>query len=435
MVLIRRTAILLLALLPAGCLTSPSDSSWDAWLDENHHPIRSSSARDTDFSDLAFLKGVIGSRRIVQLGESGHGVAEFTGTKVRLVQFLHQEMGFDVIAFESGLWECFRANEDMEGLSATDAMRTSIFSMWQAGEMVPLFESIKASRTTARPLALAGFDVEPTSNAVRSFGDRAPQLRQVIGVFDPALAEAAFAVDSAWATVPSRTVYARAEGDRLAPFYRQLSAEVTAHAADIARAFPHRPGLAAALAASLSGTTAYIGKHQAGTDTYEGYWAGISLRDRGMADNLTVILEQLFPGKKVIVWAHNFHVQRDAAGMGPGPGIRAHLKTMGSWVHERHGPDVYSVGLFMHHGAAAWNDRRIYTVTPAEPGSIEELFGTLSTPIAFVRLTGVPYSLGASWMYQTMAAKEWGVTPVTFVPRDQFDALLFFQLVHPPSYL
>ena len=46
----------------------------------------------------------------MQLGESGHGVAEFNHAKVRLIKFLHQQMGFDVIAFESGLFECFNAD-------------------------------------------------------------------------------------------------------------------------------------------------------------------------------------------------------------------------------------------------------------------------------------------------------------------------------------
>ena len=45
----------------------------------------------------------------MQLGESGHGVREFNLAKVRLIRFLHEEMGFDVLAFESGLFECWQA--------------------------------------------------------------------------------------------------------------------------------------------------------------------------------------------------------------------------------------------------------------------------------------------------------------------------------------
>lgn len=35
------------------------------------------------------------------LGEASHGVAESNWAKVRLIKFLHQQLGFDVVAFES----------------------------------------------------------------------------------------------------------------------------------------------------------------------------------------------------------------------------------------------------------------------------------------------------------------------------------------------
>jgi erythromycin esterase len=69
-------------------------------------PIRSLVAAG-DFSDLAPLADFVGNRRIVLLGESGHGVAEFNHLKVRLVKYLHEELGFDVVAFESSFYECW----------------------------------------------------------------------------------------------------------------------------------------------------------------------------------------------------------------------------------------------------------------------------------------------------------------------------------------
>ena len=80
-----------------------ADPAWDQWVRSNHYTVRSLTSTRTD--DLQFLKKVIGNRRLVQLGESGHGVREFNIAKVRLIRFLHEEMGFDVIAFESGLFE------------------------------------------------------------------------------------------------------------------------------------------------------------------------------------------------------------------------------------------------------------------------------------------------------------------------------------------
>ena len=54
-----------------------------------HEDIESNS-----FTDLDMLKPLLQDKRIVFLGESSHGVAEFNLAKTRLIQFLHKEMGY-----------------------------------------------------------------------------------------------------------------------------------------------------------------------------------------------------------------------------------------------------------------------------------------------------------------------------------------------------
>ena len=72
------------------------------WLKKNAVKVRSVDPSDTDFSDLMPLKKAIGNAQVVMLAEGTH----FDGTtdlaRARLIKFLHEKMGFDVIAFESG---------------------------------------------------------------------------------------------------------------------------------------------------------------------------------------------------------------------------------------------------------------------------------------------------------------------------------------------
>jgi erythromycin esterase len=121
--------------------------SGEGWIQSNHQAIRSANPSDTDFSDLQFLKQAIGDRRVVQLGESAHGTAEFSSMKVRLIKFLHEEMGFDVVAFESGLFDCYRANERMDSRSAYQTMRDCTFGVWHTAEAAALFEYLQSTRT------------------------------------------------------------------------------------------------------------------------------------------------------------------------------------------------------------------------------------------------------------------------------------------------
>ena len=52
-------------------------------------------------------------------------------------------MGFKVIAFESGLSECYSSNYLKDDLSVYELMDKSIFSLWKSEETHSLFELVK----------------------------------------------------------------------------------------------------------------------------------------------------------------------------------------------------------------------------------------------------------------------------------------------------
>ena len=77
-----------------------------AWLSANAVPIRSidPSRQSDDFKDLEPIRRAIGNSRVVILGEQSHGDGATFLAKARLIKFLHQRMGFDVLAWEAGLF-------------------------------------------------------------------------------------------------------------------------------------------------------------------------------------------------------------------------------------------------------------------------------------------------------------------------------------------
>ncbi|HYD53468.1 MAG TPA: hypothetical protein VEA99_12605, partial [Gemmatimonadaceae bacterium] len=76
--------------IPAADVDSHEAAQVMDWVRTAAHPIRSLSA--TTFDDLRFLAPLLRGKRILQLGESGHGVREFNLAKVRLIQYLHEEL-------------------------------------------------------------------------------------------------------------------------------------------------------------------------------------------------------------------------------------------------------------------------------------------------------------------------------------------------------
>jgi hypothetical protein len=83
----------------AELTVSVKASSWEPdatsrqWLQANHTKMRSLVV-DSDFSDLEPLRTQLAGRRLVLLGESSHGSREFNLAKLRLVKFMHQQLGY-----------------------------------------------------------------------------------------------------------------------------------------------------------------------------------------------------------------------------------------------------------------------------------------------------------------------------------------------------
>ena len=99
------------------------------------HVVRSIAPTDTDFRDLEFLKAEIGPARVVMLGEPSHGEGNVFEAKIRLMRFLQQRMGFTSLAFESGSYDLYKAQQELDaGKSAQEALANSVFPIWTGAQ-------------------------------------------------------------------------------------------------------------------------------------------------------------------------------------------------------------------------------------------------------------------------------------------------------------
>src|SRR5215475_2190369 len=133
-----------------------------AWLDEHTDELRSIDISDNEFEDLKTFGKAIGDARIVMLGEQSHGDGTTFQAKARLIRFLHEEMGFDVLAFESGLYDMRKVRERIRaGKDARKAVRHGLFRPWSFSRQVqPLIDYVGERAQSRRPLELAGFDCQ-----------------------------------------------------------------------------------------------------------------------------------------------------------------------------------------------------------------------------------------------------------------------------------
>jgi erythromycin esterase len=413
------------------------DAAWDLWIQANHQVLRSLTS--TSFDDLQFLKEAIGERRLVQLGESGHGVREFNLAKVRLIRFLHEEMGFDVIAFESGLFECWKADELAAGVPPVLTMRRCTFGVWHTEEVLALFEYIRQTRATARPLRLAGFDVQMSSGLGTAFA--ADFLEAVVGSVDPAYgadaralessfyAEYVRAVTSATSSAIDDSIAAVDDREQFTARFDALRAFLEANEGALVAAMPGDP-----LAPLVARQLAFSRMQRIAQLRAAGTLASGEIRDRGMADNIDYLLDRMYPGQKVIAWAHNAHIMHDRDVVTPVVGTADYPESMGMWIALRRRAELYTIGLFMYRGIAANNTRVLYPIRAPLENSLEALFYRPRKRWIFVDMLSRTSEAGTAWMFGPIPAKEWGTTDVRVVPRDQFDGVLFIDAVSPPRY-
>ena len=129
-----------------------------AWLRGHAVKVRTLDASDEDFKDLEPLGQAIRDARIVLLGEATHGDGSTFLAKGRLIKFLHQRKGFDVLVWESGFYECAKAGEALAaGAPWRDAFERALLTLWSKSEQCrPVMEYVHATQQSDRPITLAG---------------------------------------------------------------------------------------------------------------------------------------------------------------------------------------------------------------------------------------------------------------------------------------
>lgn len=402
---------------------------WIEWIKENHSGIRTLDAGDSDFSDLQFLKGYIGNRRLVQLGESSHGVSEYSKAKVRLIKFLHQQMGFDVIAFESGLFDCFMADHEAHDLDAEEMMKRSIYGVWHCGEVLELFKYIQASKDTANPLILTGFDVKFRSDGFMSKRPRV--LKELIEPIDPDYAEEVFAEDEyCWPRINYRAWRDR-NGEDFKEFYRELYTWMDTHMEALIGFSKKNPLLPLAVRQSIWSMIPLINYVNT---MYGSVTEHYTHRDKGMAENVGALLNDIYPEKKIMIWAHNYHIQHDA-------GAIAHynfrgVQNMGYCLAQNFRDQMYTIGLYMYGGYARDHySGEIYEIACPPSNSMDAILFYTEKDFSFVDLMSQVYQPGNSWMFEKTLYRYAARLNLYMVPRDQFDAILFIKTAHIPHYI
>jgi len=410
---------------------APPDPGKIVWLKANQELLRTIDPRDADFKDLLPLKKLIGSSRVVMLGEQTHGDGAAFDAKTRLIRFLHEEMGFNVLAFESGLYDCEVGDTLLsQGKPAAEALDASIFGIWAGGEkMLPLFDYLAATKKTSRPIMLTGFDIQFSSSAwtPSEFADR--------------LMAGLESIDKDLAKEDTKQMLMRLAKALYGGNFEELTKE-------------ERQSHGRKLAGLLDKVKSCIGDRNSRDNDFtlrlllnlmaleqfksisleQGFstetWDASNLRDNSMADNLLWLLESRYRGEKIIAWAASMHIARDVPAIDTKlPRLNyARYRTMGQGVWDELKEQMYAIAFTAYDGAYGnpWSDA--WALAPATAASLEGMFHATGVPLSFLDFRSLPAD---HWLREPMFSRPLGNAMIVAVWPRHFDAMIFTETMYP----
>lgn len=410
------TVILTLCIIATA---ARSQSSVEAYIKAHTKPVYSIDPHDKRMDDLEAIGNAIGDAQVVSLGEQDHGDAPSFLAKARLVRYLHEKKGFTVIAFESDFYSLVSAGNaaQVQGVSPLRLMNDNIFSIWTGcTECSDIFHYIDSSYTTSSPLAVTGFDSQlHGSYRVKNYKkDMQALLEQAGSRFTSQLLPVFDYIRR----------YYPLHGGRVIPvdslvYFDKIADSVSGEL----QALPDSSFIRI-LVKSLQG---YIRQHiYFAQDNYDAE----TVRDRQMAENFLWLYRYKYPGQKIIIWAHNYHIAKNTYDAFPTGKYGRHL-SMGNELARVLKDTMYILGFTSYQGRAGRVMVKPFRVKKPAKKSIENWMADRDPAFAFVDLKG--WRLANPAVKEPFFMKGKFHTNAEAVWTDVFDGVFYIRDMYPCS--
>ncbi len=378
------------------------------------------------FTDLYYFKELVGDARIIALGEATHGTGEFFQLKHRLFQYAVHELGTRVFVLEDNQLLVERVNQFvLNGKGTAREVIKGLFAVWSTQEMLELIQWVR-DYNLANPddkLEFVGMDVQNPQLAIDS-------LTAFLEKKDEVLLQR---VENLWGDYKKGWQQAFYQADSILIGWEKKLEEVLQLVSDkrdnwLAEAQSVQDQQSVEWAVQ---NARLLTQNMASIRSF-----GFEGRDKAMAENVEWILNLRKPGTRMVVWAHDSHINRGEAQMAEQNYFLG--QSMGAHLTQKFGDDYRAFGLFTYGGLCRGtisysNFTQIeFDLFTSPVGSLDEGLHQLSllkrSPFLLMNLR--PYKK-MDWMnmqrpvrYVGYVAEDYGFGGRYVIP-DQFDGVFF----------
>ena len=353
-------------------------------------------------SDFKKLQPYLNHKHLFLVGEANHGSHEFFKVKESFIKYLVEDFGLKDIVIEANFANCFRINEfitwQREG--NPEALAKSIY-VWpyRTEEFVDLISWMREFNTNKGPeeqVKLWGMDMQQAYPALKILDEELFQATGKKNVsfpeFKDKMDEIKYSVDDSVLNILSQMVN-NISTDRKPLLERCV---------EIAKM-----------------QKKYFDLYQKGSESISRY------RDSCMAENVRWIYAGLKENSKILVWAHNAHIQKvNQSSM--------RKSSIGPYISNWFGKQAYFIGFDFNKGTFIYPDPReeLLTVSEDERHYFARLLDEKKYTLCFI-----PFTEANHQVVTDAVGMRYNMGLIREKYTDLYDAIFFVNTVTPTKIL
>ena len=370
------------------------------------YPLRTYEPDGGDTKDLDALNMLIGSSKVVALGEVSHGSSEIFKMKNRIIQYLAVNHGFDIFSIEAAMPESYKLNDyTIRGEGDPKKLIAGMhFWTWRTEEVLNMVEWMHKFNQPKQRIEFTGFDMQSYTGAINEFSDAFKgndELENKIAGLLKILAKTSY----------GNINISGNEKKELDTILSLLQESIEASS--------FQTSYKIWLQQNIVIIQQYLG--------YNDY-----NRDKCMADNFIWIKEHN-PNSKLVIWAHNGHIQKTN-------------KVMGYHLAQKLAENYTTFGFTFFDGsftAAGSKGLTSYIAAQADPGKLEYFLNQLNEAIFVLDMKKIKSDKpkNIEWLLERLSYRSVGSVGggqyefKTGKISDDFDYLIFIKTSTPSVLL
>ena len=390
----------------------PYNKEFKKFVIESSSPIENIDPKNETYDGFDKIASAIGDSRVVFLGEQDHGDAPTFLAKTKIIKYLHEKMGFNVLVFESNFLGLNRSLANAEELrfSTSSQYKDFIFPIWtNCRECSELFNYIDSKKSTDNPILISGMDPQVYSSEEGPF--------PIDYLISDLARNNVFRDSTEWKNI-TRSLRTLVQDD--------YEAVLNPSAIDSLESFFK-------IAESKLKPDSYL--HQS-LRSFRGFALSAldtsesnNARDAQMSDNFLWLKDHVFSEEKILVWASNSHLfkgYRDLPySIHPSDSINA-----GTLIADKIEDELYVLGFTSNRGKAGRLYKEKYDLSPPNRNSFEAFIEETDVEYAFIDFKANRFDENRN---QRFWMKSITHSPNNFYWTKMFDGIFYIEEMYPCS--